>query len=380
MGFARVLTAASGCVLLGAAIAACSGSFGSGSNSPIPLGSLGPSGPATPTPPATSSSVVLTYGDSDAFQNLPIVGGYSGAIAFPKAPPPTAPPSAKPGKGGASPAPAPTALSIAIGATLFITKPDEGPDLNFVSGKGKGRKARQHPARALAYIKLLPTHDITLEAYPRIAIDIPRELASEYRDGEFGLALWNSGDKDTHYRLAVAERDATTSPPPIGSATMAPIPTVPPSGASSGTVLVTASPGSSVAPTASPSAAPQGRLAFGGGGRRGSGAPAPNGSPGVAPAQASATLPPQQLLFAGTATTIHLLANRPAIFAIYALPNPAATAAPSPAASRAAAAMRKADPSAAPSAAASAASSPAASSAPATSAPSAASSPAPAHS
>jgi hypothetical protein len=347
-------------------MAACSGSFGSGSNSPIPLGSLGPSGPATPTPPSTSSTVVLTYGDNDGFQNLPEVGGYAGSIAFPKAPPPTVPPSPKPAKGGGSPspAPAPTAVSIAVGATLFVSKPDEGPDLNFAGGKGKSRSSRAHPARALAYIKLLPTHDITLETYPRFVIDIPRDLASQYRDGEFGLALWNSGEKDANYRLAVAERDASSSPPPIVRASAAPIPTVPPSGAGTGTVTAT------IGPAPSPSA-PAGRLSFG---SAQSGASAgPSGSAGVAPAMASATLPPQRLLFAGTVTTLHLVANRPAIFALYALPNPSQTAPPSPAPSRAAAAHSAPSPLVSPAAA----SVPSASSVPAASSPP---SPAPAHS
>jgi hypothetical protein len=380
MSFARVLTAASGCVLLGATIAACSGSFGSGTNSPIPLGSLGPSGPATPTPPATSSSVVLTYGESDAFQNLPVVGGYSGAIAFPAAPAPTIGPAPKPGKNGASPTPAPmpTALSVAIGATLFDTKPDEGPDLNFVSGKGKSSKGRAHPARALIYIKLLPTHDVTLASYPRIAVDIPRDLASEYRDGEFGIALWNSGEKDEHYRLAVVQRDASSSPPPITRATIAPIPTVPPSGAPAAGASPVPSPSASA--TIPPATHPAGRLAFGGG--DGHTAPGPSGSPGVAPAAASATLPPQRLLFAATATPLHLVANRPAIFALYALPSPATTPAPAPSAARGAASAAKGSASAAPSAAASAgavplpASSPAAPASPAVSS----AAPAPAHS
>lgn len=320
MRFARVLTAASGCVLLGAAIAACSGGFGSGTNSPIPLGSLGPSGPATATPPSTNSSSILTYGDSDAFQNLPEVGGFSGAIAFPKAPPPTLQPSPKPGKGGASPTPAPvpTGESIAIGATLYTSKPDDGPDLNFEGGAGRSRHTREKPARALAYIKLLPTHDITLATYPRISLDIPRDLASQYRDGEFGIAVWNSGEKDAKYRLAVEERDTTTSAPPITAASSVP--------ATVATFVATGVP--LPVPSPSVSGSPSTRIgmtarssAVGGG---------TSGSPGMAPV-ATSTLPPQRLLFAGTATTLHLVANRPLIFALYALPHPSentATTAP----------------------------------------------------
>jgi hypothetical protein len=318
MGFARVLTAAAGCVVLVAAIAACSGSFGSGSNSPIPLGSLGPGGAPTSTPASTSSSVILTYGDSDAFQSLPDVGGFSGSIAFPKAPPPTPAPSAKPGKGGASatPVPAPTPVSVAIGATLYTSKPDDGPDLNFESGKGHARRSREKPARALAYIKLLPTHDVTFESYPKISVDIPRDLAAQYRDGEFGIALWNAGEKDTRYRLAVAQRDVTSSSPPIAQVSHAPVPSV--SAVATGVPL----------PVPSPSSADAGKIRFGGegGGAAGGGASGASLAPGAAP---SATLPPQRLLFAGTATTFHLLANQPAIFALYALPHPAAQGAAS---------------------------------------------------
>jgi hypothetical protein len=50
---------------------------------------------------------------------------------------------------------------------------------------------------------------------------------------------------------------------------------------------------------------------------------APSSGPGhggVANASAAPTLPPQRILFASTQIPLHLLANRPAIFAIYALP------------------------------------------------------------
>lgn len=314
MGFARVLTAASGCAVLGAAIAACSGGFGSGTSSPIPLGSLGPGGAPTSTPASTSSSVILTYGDSDAFQNLPDVGGFSGSIAFPKAPPPTPAPSAKPGKAGSSPtpAPAPTPVSVAIGATLYTSKPDDGPDLNLESGKGRSSRTREKPARALAYIKLLPTHDVTLDSYPKISIDIPRDLASQYRDGEFGIALWNAGEKDTRYRLAAAARDVTSSAPPIAKASLVPTPSV--SAVATGVPL----------PLPSSSGSP-GLIRFGNGAAGGGS----SGSPAAAAGAPSATLPPQRLLFAGTPTPFHLLANQPAIFALYALPHPAQSAASS---------------------------------------------------
>lgn len=288
MTLARVLTAAAACVLVGAGGVACSGSFGSGPNGPVPLGSLGPNALPTSTATANSSSVVVTYGDNTGFQPLPNVAGYGGAIAFPKAPAPTPQPKSSA---------VPTAEPIAIGATLSVVKPEDGPDLNFVGGKGKGRRTRELPARALAYLKLLPTHDVTLDGYPRIALDIPRDIAAQYRDGEFGLALWNAGVKDTAYRLAVAERDVASTPPP--------------------TARPTAAPSATATPSPTPTPSPSGNPAF-----------RPSPTPFPTPT-ASPTLPPQRILFAGTATPLKLRANQPAIFAVYALPHPSATAKPS---------------------------------------------------
>lgn len=295
--------------MLGAAVAACSGSFGSGTGMPTTMSSPSFGGPTTPSPSPTAASVVLTYGESTAFQPLTEIGGYGGEIAFPKAPEPTAEPSPK-GK-NATPAAAPTPVSIAIGVTLSVNKPQDGPDLNFESGKGKHRKMRELPARALAYIELLPTHDAVLSSYPRFTIDVPREVATQYRDGEFGLALWNSGEKDSRYRLSVAELDTTSTPPPMAVHQVAQAP------------LPTPRPGASGAPSPGASATPR-TMAFG--------APsvAPGASPGATIAPSAApTLPPQRLLFAGTATTLKLIANRPAVFALYALPHPS-TPAPKP--------------------------------------------------
>ena len=332
MILARVFTAAAGCVVLGAAVAACSGSFGSGSGLPNTMATPNFGQGNSPTPPPVQSSLILTYGESTAFQALPDVGGYGGAIAFPKAPEPTAAPAKNDKNKNASPAAAPTPVAIAIGVTLSIAKPQDGPDLNFQSGKGKRKKTREHPARALAYVTLLPTHDATLESYPRFALDVPREIASQYRDGEFGLALWNSGEKDSKYRLAVAELDTVSTPPP---AAVRPVVTA----ASSlpGTKISgTSAPGAAATSTPSPSPSPR------------IGSPAPGApvvvgaSPGAVPS-AAPTLPPQRILFAATASTLKLLANRPAVFALYALPHPAAgTPAPSgsPKASTSSSAMK----------------------------------------
>jgi len=343
MSLPRVLTAASACVVVAAAVAACSGSFGSGTGIPQTLQSPSfGSGNTTPTPAPKSVSSILTYGESTGFQPLPEVGGYSGSIAFPKAAEPTAPPSPKSG-GTLKPQPAATPVSVAIGATLSIVKPEDGPDLNFESGKGKRRKTREHPARALAYVELLPTHDVTLEAYPRIQLDIPREIATQYRDGEFGLALWNSGEKDAKYRLAVAELDKSSTPPPM----RAPQPLALASGKS--TTSGAPSPGASATTVVVNGVSP----------RPGTSAlPGASGVPIAAPI-ASPTLPPERILFAGTGTPLKLMANRPAIFALYALPQPAATPTPKPSASagtsssaRGASAAASNEPAGAPSAAA----------------------------
>lgn len=297
-----------------AALAACSGSFGSGSNLPQTLGSMSPTAPtATPTP--NSQSVVLTVGESTAFQTIPEVGGYGAQIAFPK----VTPEPAKAAKDAKSPAPAATPVAIAIGATLSVVKPEDGPDLNFESGKGRKKKSREHPARALAYIKLLPTHDLTLESYPRITLDIPRDIATQYRDGEFGLALWNSGEKDGKYRLAVAELDKTTTPPPMAVVTR---PSAAATSASSGAP--------SAAPSATAAATTRSLPGLGGTAPVAGPSGAASGAPGVA-ATAAPTLPPARILFSGTASTLKLIANRPAVFAIYALPHPASSASPVPA-------------------------------------------------
>jgi hypothetical protein len=326
MILARVFTAAAGCVVLGAAVAACSGSFGSGSGLPGTMATpnFGPGG--SPTPAANQSSLILTYGESTAFQSLPEVGGYGGAIAFPKAPEPTAAPSKNDKSKNASPAAAPTPVAISIGVTLSIVKPQDGPDLNFTSGKGKHKRTREHPARALAFVTLLPTHDATLESYPRFALDVPRDIASQYRDGEFGLALWNSGEKDARYRLAVAELDTVSTPPP--ARVVAP--------------QSVASPAGSAKPSGAPSATPSARPAA---------SPGTSGSPGIPVPSVAPTLPPQRLLFASTATTLKLVANRPAVFALYALPHPAAGTPAAKATGSAAAAAATSAPSLNPSAA-----------------------------
>lgn len=282
-------------ILLGAALAACSGNFGSGTTPPnglLPSGNLAGINP-TPTPTPNSASNIVTYGSSAEFQPLPSAGGYGGAIAFPV------------------PSPKPSGFSdVAIGATLSLVKPDAAPDLNLATKGKKGRK-RERPARALAYVTLLPTHDVTLASYPRIAIDVPREIVTVYRVEELGLALYNSASKDGTFKLAVAEVDTATPPP-----TPTPNPSAPPPPTA---IPVSASPSPSPSPTASgagPAPRPSG---------------APSGPATPAAPTPSPTLPPQRVLFAGTAAELKMTANKPVVFALYALP--VATPAPNPHAS-----------------------------------------------
>jgi hypothetical protein len=300
MNSARFLLAV--LILLGAALAACSGNFGSGTTPPnglLPSGNLAGINP-TPTPTPNSASNIVTYGSSTAFQPLPTVGGYGGEIAF------------------TVPSPKPSGFTdIAVGATLSIVRPPDIPDLNLVT-KGKTTK-RERPARALAYITLLPTHDMTLESYPRIAIDVPRDVVTVYRESELGLALYNASSKDGTFRLAAAELDMSSPPPTASPNPSAPPPptAIPLSASPSPSPTPTA--GGSARPSASPSVLPSGVT------------PSPGASGASAAPSASPTLPPERLVFAATVATLKLVANRPVVFALYALP--VATPAPSPRAS-----------------------------------------------
>jgi hypothetical protein len=300
MNSARFLVAV--LILVGAVLAACSGNFGSGTTPPnglLPSGNLAGINP-TPTPTPNSASNIVTYGSSAAFQPLPSAAGYGGAIAF------------------TIPSPKPSGFTdIAIGATISVVRPSDVPDLNLETNKGKKGKKRERPARSLLYITLLPTHDMTLESYPRIAVDVPRDIVTVYHENEFGIALYNSGTKDTTFRLAAAELD-TASPPPTPS----PNPSAPPPPTA---IPISASPspsgsGSPGLPT--PSASP--------------GASRSPGTAGTAAPSASPTLPPQRITFAATQATLKLTANRAVTFALYALP--IATPSPSPRASGASAA------------------------------------------
>jgi len=290
-------------IVAGAALAACSGNFGAGTSAP---GGLLPSGPLsgvapTPSPTPDSASAIVTYGDSAQFQPLPQVAGYGGAIAF------------------GVPSPRPSGFqAIPIGVTLSLRDPADTPDLNLLT-PGKKGKHRERPARALVYITLLPTHDITLDAYPRLAIDVPRDVVTTYRENEINLALLDVAEKDKTFRLAVEDHD-TASPPPLPTPghSAPPPPTAIPLSLASG-----ASPAASGAPVGVPvGASPPPATAS---------APLP---PGASPSPiVSPTLPPQRILFASTARTLKMVANSPVVFAVYALPLPSPSPSPSPAGS-----------------------------------------------
>jgi hypothetical protein len=293
-------------ILAGAVLAACSGNFGSGTTPPnglLPSGNLAGISP-TPTPTPASASNIVTFGSTTAFQPLPSAAGYGGAIAFPV------------------PSPKPSGFTeVAIGATLSVVRPADAPDLNIAS-KGKNGKKRERPARSLVYVTLLATHDITLDALPRIAIDVPREIVTVYRENEFGMALYNGGAKEGTFRLAVAELDSSSPPTPTPNPSAPPPPTTIPVSASASP---SASP--SIRPGASPTPLPSGVTP----------SPGASGVPASGAPAASPTLPPQRITFAGTPGVLKLTANRPVVFALYALP--VATPAPSPRSSGASAAQ-----------------------------------------
>ncbi len=292
-------------VVAGAALAACSGNFGAGTSAPNGLLPSGPlSGiPPTPSPTPTSASNIVTVGDSTLFQPLASVAGYGGAIAF------------------ETPSPRPSGFqAVPVGATLSLALPTDAPDLNLATPGRKGKK-RERPARALIYLTLLATRDITLQTFPRLAIDVPRDVVVTYRVEEINVALYNAGEKDKTFRLAAVEHDLGSPPPTASPGKTAPPPPTPiPLSAASG-----AAPAASGSPLPVPSGFPTGALPTPPA-ATGSGIPfAPSPGPSVSP-----TLPPQRILFASSAQTFKLTANKPVVFAIYALP--IATPSPSPSA------------------------------------------------
>ncbi|MGB8267103.1 MAG: hypothetical protein WCE44_12300 [Candidatus Velthaea sp.] len=272
-----------------AALAACSGNIGGGSST-LPGSGASPISQvaqptATPTPLVANN--IVTYGDPKIAgpQPLPTIQGYGGTITF-------AAPAATP-KGGQSP--------VAIGITAGIVAPTDAPVFdpaaetrkkNFLAGLKRTDKSAPVP---LFYISLVATSDVTLHEYPQLAIDVPRDIVLKYREGSFGLALFDPAKKTKRYDLAVAERDSS-SPAPATAASRAPSP------------VPSASP--TAPPTLQPGQSPT---------------PLPSPKPSATP-----TLPPQRIAFTGTAVDLELVANRPVVFALYAIPVPKPSPSPSP--------------------------------------------------
>lgn len=290
-----------------ALLAACSGNIGSGQSTlpgTLPNGTTNVQqvNPPAPTASPESASNVATLGET-APQALPAVMGWSGTIAFPK---PTTPPaagaSAQPKSSPSAPAASDSAVSV--GVTAAVVDPPDAPRFNSGKGRRSGAKhADPNATTGLFFIALLATADVTLGEYPKIAIDVPREIAAKYRDDTFGLALYDPQTKGKTYRLAVAERDLT-SPAPVAPSVATP------------------------SPSASPTTLP-------------AGGPGPFTPPPVGSGLEAGTLPPEHVAFAATPATLILKANRPVVFALYVTPpqptaSPATAASPSPTASAAA--------------------------------------------
>lgn len=286
-----------------AALAACSGNLGGGSST-LPSGQSSPLQQIvqpSPTASPLSASNIATLGESTAPQPLPTIAGYGGTVAFPK---PAAAPTGK-----ASPGP------VAVGITAAIVEPTDAPKFEQTANAKRkllGSKSDPYRPKPLLFITLLATGDLTLEEYPRFAIDVPRDVVTKYREGSFGLALFDPAEKTKRYRLAVAERDVATPPP-------------------------TATPSASPAPKPSPTPAPKPTPSS-------SGAPGSFTPPPLPSASPTATLPPQRIAFTGPAAQLKLVANRPVVFALYAVP-PQPTPSPSPSSSPAPAASASATPS-----------------------------------
>ncbi len=302
MIFARVFWP----LIVTAGLAACSGNLGGGQST---LPGAPPNGTnvqqiaqAAPSPTPVSASNVATLGDSVGPQPLPAVMGWSGTIAFPK------PASSTPNPKATATSVAQPDAAVSVGVTASVVEPADAPHLGPASKKHAKRDAGA--ITPLLFVSLLATADLTLGEYPKIDFNVPRDIAAKHRDDTFALALFDP-EKDKAYRLAVADRDMSSpAPGSMPSAPPTPVPTP--------------------VPTATPFGMPNG--------------PAPFTPPPIGSALGSAALPPEFVAFKATATSLTLRANRPVVFALYAVPpqpspspspsgSPRAAAAPSPGAS-----------------------------------------------
>lgn len=291
MNYARIVAP----LAFAAALAACSGSLGGGQSTlpgaPLPNGQQQITQPAPSSTPALANNIA-SVGDSTVPQPLPTVAGYGGTVSFPKpAPTSTGKPNPK-----VSPTPD-VSGPLAVGITAAIVEPTDAPKFTQTKKRLLG-KADANAPKPLFFISLLSTADVSFDAYPKFSIDVPREIITKYRDGSFGLALYDPAEKTKHYRLAVAERDLSTPAP--------------------GSARGPASIGTSTLPTPAPSPTMSARPS-------GPGGLTPPPLP-VTPVPAAApTLPPERIAFDGPAIPLVLKANRAVVFALYAIP-----AAPSP--------------------------------------------------
>jgi len=299
MNFPRTLLP----VVFVALLAACSGNLGGGQSTLPGAPTNGTNSnvqqvqpvTATPTPVAASNVATLGAGTAVAPQALPTINGFGGSITFPP-PSPSASPSPN-GKTTAAPAD-PNANTVSVGITASTVEPTDAPHFSGVA-KRHGKRD-PYALTPLLFISLLATSDVTLGEYPKIAVDVPREIASKHRDDTYALALFDPEQKDKSYHLGIADRDLTSSPLPGMMPT--PVPTQRPS------------------PTPSPN---QFGVPF-----QGSLTPPPVGQ-GLG--SNTSGLPPERVAFKGTTATLALKANRPAVFALYAIP-PTPTPSPSAAA------------------------------------------------
>jgi hypothetical protein len=289
---------------LAATLAACSGNIGGGSST-LPGSGASPISQvaqptATPTPLQANS--IVTYGDPSIAgpQPLPTIAGYGGTITLP------------------TPGPSPKGQQpVAIGITAGIVQPTDAPVFDpaaearrhsFLLGL---KKADQSVPVPLFFISIVATSDVTLHELPKLAIDVPRDIVLKYRKGTFGLALFDPSKKSKHYDLAVAEMDQGASAAVTRSVLASPTPSGPP----------LAAPSPSASPLPSPSFAPS---------------PLPSLRPGQTPPpnttpvpKATPTLPPARIAFTSTAMELQLVANRPVVFALYAIPVPKPSPSPS---------------------------------------------------
>ncbi len=278
-------------ILLGALLAACSGSLGGssalpGGQPPLqqqgPGGGVAPAGGATVKPSSTPDSVSaqLTVNGGGSV-TLPSAGDYSITIALPKT----------------------TASPYTISATTSLVPSDSVPDIAGPSDKSKrgvlghGKSPRK-PYAGLVYVSITPSTTLELDELPKVSFMVPQPALDKYGGTpELELAYLDSTVKGLPYKMAVAERIAATpTPVPTGSGAATPTP----------------SPSPSPTPTPVPSLSPGNKL------------------PTFPPALAATPPPKVTVNFASAATPLKLQAGKTYTFVLYVvLPEPSPSPHPS---------------------------------------------------